>query len=143
MLVGRAFTGVSTPGFVLSLNTADVLRSRQGAQCFAGVQYNLDGSEVSCTAAGSYTTARGDWIDEGAPAGVWVQRFINSGSLNDTDPGSGRLQLTSNRRFAVTDSNEGFPVLVSCDVTFKFYDAASDGNLLDSVTLLLRASWAV
>jgi len=81
--------------------------------------------------------ARGTWLDGGSSSEVWVQRVITSGTLNHADPGSGRLQLSSSRQFGVTRSTTGTSTV---DLTYNFYDAASGGNLLDSVSILMIAT---
>ena len=99
--------------------------------CYAGVQFRLDGSEWEYTNSGGLTQTGvgGDaiWLDAGEAADVWVERIVTVGSWNDIDPGAGRHNLASTRSFRILQTPVG-----SFTVTghFKFWDAASGGNLL-------------
>ncbi len=130
------------PSLIVSAHTGDADQSRTGAQCFSGVEFNTSGVETRCTNTGSYIIGRDNWLDAGDSSEVWIERVINSGSLNSVDPGAGRLQLSTSRRYEVTDNDVGVPIFVTCNLTFNFYDAAAGGNLLDSVTIQIQASWA-
>jgi len=127
------------PALAVSLATAGVVRSTIG-DCYAGVQYNSTGLEYESPPGGGtgFSISRGYWLDGGSNSEVWIERIINSGSLY-SDSGSGRLALTSSRAFQVRDtSTSGGPV--TCNLTINAYDAASGGNLLDSVTFTLSAN---
>ena len=120
----------------VSLNTAGVSNLIFSATCFAGVQYASDGTEDASTNAGVFNVDRGNWLDSGPAAGAWVERTINSGSLDWQDPGSGRFQMSSTRQFGMM-ALEG--ELQTCNITVEMFDAASGGNSLDSVTYTLEA----
>ena len=106
--------------------------------CISGVEYRSNGNERGSTGAGVYSTVRGAWLTSGTGAEVWLERTLNTGTLNNSDPGAGRLQMNSSRIYAVEDTSiPGGPV--TCNVTFDFYDAVSGGNLLDTVTFTLSA----
>lgn len=121
-------SGTSITKFIFSL----------GSTVYAVLEINSNGLEYSNATATSTVanSSRGNWLDGGLNSEVWVQRVIGSGSLNYSDPGSGRLQLNTTRRFGVQRSAQG---TTTAGVTFNYYDAASGGNLLDSVTLFLSA----
>ena len=102
------------------------------APVYAGVQYNSNGSEYGSDAGGTFNVGRGVWLDAGLNSEVWVQRVVNSGTLDGTDSGSGRLVLSTTRAFSIQRGSLGTD---TANVTFNFYDAASGGNLLTSVTL--------
>ena len=124
-------------GIVISPSSVQVLNVRVGNPCWAGVRFNALGTELSNTPANSFTVSRGDWLDRGDSTGVWIERTINSGpGFNITDPGAGRHQLSTNREFNQQQVPLGTRVT---NVTFDFWDAASGGNLLDSVTYNVTA----
>jgi len=126
-------------GLHVSPNTANVSTGTTSPDdAFAGVQYKSDGNEWSSTGGGTFSVGRGQWLDIGSASAVWVERTVNSGSLNWQDPGTGRKVLSTTRTYGVTDTSVGGGP-VTANVTFDFYDAASGGNLLDSVTLDLTA----
>jgi len=128
---------------IVSANTNNVSTSNDSpADAFAGVQYNSTGGEWSSTGGGTFSVGRGQWLDVGPSSAVWVERVINSGTLSWQDAGTGRLVLSTTRSYGVTDTTIGGGA-VTANVTFNFYDAASGGNLLDSVTLDLTAEKTV
>jgi len=140
-MMNMGFFGVAD--LIVSANTANVSTGATFPDdAFAGVQYNTTGGEWSSTGGGTFSVGRGQWLDLGVSSAVWVERTINSGSLNWLDPGAGRKQLSTTRSFGVTDTSTGGGP-VTANVTFDFYDAASGGNLLDSVTLDLTAEKTV
>jgi len=118
-------------GLVVSPSSSAVNNTRAGADCFAGVRFHSDGSELGSTNAGVWSVSRGNWLDVGTSAEVWVERTINSGTLDWTDSGAGRLQLNTIRSFGNTRTTNGTD---TTNVKFDFYDAAAGGNLLATVT---------
>lgn len=123
----------------VSANTNGVNKTRIGSACYAGVRFASDGDEDSKGSGNSWNNGdRGQWLDAGAASEVWVERTINSGTLNDEDAGTGRHQLSGTHNFSSVRSVAG---VKTTNVTFDFYDAASGGNLLDSVTYDIIAEW--
>ena len=128
----------------VSPNTANIDLFNEAATAYAGVEFNTSGVEYRNANGGStsFTYSRGNWLDVGSSSNVWVERTINSstggGGLNWQDAGSGRLQLSTTRQFGVTRIAIG---TYTANVTFDFYDAASGGNLLDSVTIDISATY--
>ena len=131
MIVLLAALAAANSGLSVSANTTEIDNTRVGADCFAGVRFNNDGTEQGSTAAGVFSLSRGGWLDMGDPASVWVERIINSGTLDWTDSGAGRLQLNVTRSFGNTRTSNGTD---TTNVTFDFYDAAAGGNLLATRT---------
>lgn len=126
-------------GLIVSPSSDPVIRGTLSpTDCFAGVQFRNDGTEWATAGDGGseFTSSRGNWLDVGAPSQIWVERTINSGSLNSSDPGAGRLQLSTNRSYRVVEAGFG---TTTCNVTFDFYNAASGGRLLATVTFSLTA----
>ena len=137
---GAAWQVLSAAGPAVSASTIPIYYNRNGAgTCYAIVRFNSNGIEYKNIGADNPTmnSSRGIWLDSGLNSEVWVQRTINSGSFNYTDAGSGRLQLSTSRDFGVSKGGPGG--IQSCNVTFKFWDAASGGNELDSVTYSIEA----
>lgn len=122
----------------VSLNPDDKLNLNSNSTCYAGVQYYTNGTEFATSPSGSWNRARGDWLDSGSNNDVWIERTINSGSLNSSDPGAGRFQMNVNRTYRVVRTVVGTH---ACNLTIDMYDAASGGNLLDSVTYTLEAEY--
>lgn len=127
---------------VVTLNTGDVLREREIGTCWANLQYSSAGTEAanSTSGADNFSLSRGNWLDSGAAADVWLERTINSGTLW-TDPGGGRLIMSTTRTFKVRDANSGFP-LGTANIDVEMWDAASGGSLLDDVAgMVLTADY--
>jgi hypothetical protein len=82
------------------------------------------------------------WLDSGTSAQVWVERDINSGSLNIDDIGASRVSCTTSPGLYVFDSDNGAPS-VDANVTVRFYDAATNGNLLETATWALSANYTI
>ena len=103
--------------------------------CYAILQLNLSGAEFANASAGStsMTKGRGSWLDEGTSAEVWVERVLDSGTLNHSDPGAGRLQLSTTRLYGISRSTDG---TTTTTVTFNYYDAAVGGNLIGTATVV-------
>lgn len=125
----------------VSANTTDASNIRFNGECFAGVSFKPSRTEFERVAStGGWTgTNRGVWLDTGVPAAAWIERTINSGTLDD-DAGSGRLNLSVERRFGMSQASAG---VRTTNITFKFYDAASGGSELDSVTYDIKAEFTV
>ena len=131
------------PGPTVSMNLADIYKlyfSATGTS-YARLRFETDGNEETNNLANIDTinsTARGAWLDGGVASDVWVERIVNSGSLDYDDPGAGRLNLGTARTYGVSYSTP--PTGSStANVTFNFYDAASGGSLLQSVTIDITA----
>ena len=122
----------------VSANTSNHSKARFSAgNVYSIIEFDTNGLEDANNTASSTipnSGARGTWLDGGSSSDVWVQRVITSGTLNHADPGSGRLNLGISRQFGVTRSVQGTSTV---DLDFNFYDAASGGNLLDSVSILM------
>lgn len=125
----RAISGV---GLIISPSSVQISNVRLNNPCWAGVRFSLAGTEVENTPSNSFSVSRGNWLDKGSAAEVWIGRTINSGpGFNIDDPGAGRHQLSTTRTFNQQQSPVG---VRTTNVTFDFWDAASGGNLLASVT---------
>ena len=138
MLCGRAQAAgpVESPPEV-SANSANISTIGPDNPVVAGLQINSSGVEWSSNAAGSYNVGRGVWLDSGLNSEVWVERTIDSGTL-DVDAGSGRLVLSTTRTYEKHDAT--IPGgSQTCTVTYDYWDAASGGNLLDSVQIVHTA----
>ena len=140
MLCGRAQAHgpVESPPEV-SANTGNISTIGSDNPVVAGLQINSSGVEWSSNSAGTYNVGRGVWLDSGLNSEVWVERTIDSGTL-DVDAGSGRLVLSTTRTFEKHDATIPGGA-ETCTVTYDYYDSAgpSGGNLLDSVQIVHTA----
>jgi hypothetical protein len=128
---------------VLSVNpgTTNESRSWPASTVYAGVSFNSNGMEYTNAINGGnvWDVVRGTWLTWGNSSDVWVQRVLSVGTLTGSDPGSGRLQLNTTRTFSVMDTTT-VGGEVTATVTFNFYDAATDGNLLGSSGSIVLAA---
>lgn len=122
----------------ISPSSSNVSKSDSVSRVWAVLEYKTNGIEYENSSPGNQTTnqSRGNWLDTGDVADVWVERTIDVGSL-DVDAGAGRLQLNSNRKFGLFADQID---VQSATVTFRFYDAAVDGTLLDTVSIEFTAN---
>lgn len=93
----------------------------------AGVQFRTDGDEWEyLVEAGSEII--GDYVIRGYAADVWIENIVTSGSWSFASTASGvRSQILANKLYQVTKGSPGIKT-VTC--SFKFWDAASGGTLL-------------
>jgi hypothetical protein len=134
----EVYTSAAAP--VVTTSSANCWRSTDAGVAYANLAFNSDGDEYMNptfpATSPATTVSRGTWLTSGSAADVWVERTIDSGSLS-TDPGTGRHNLATTRTFGVYAGLGGF---VTAYVTFKFYDAATGGNLLHtSASIMIRA----
>lgn len=123
-------------GIVLSPSNSNVSGFSDTTNVYAGVQFQTGGTEYKTplTGGSGYTVSLGLWIDEGDPSDVWIQWTRTGGTLGDwnsADSGDTRLQLSSNRQWRIVRSSVGLSSIIG---NFKFYDAASGGNLLHTTS---------
>jgi hypothetical protein len=141
-LAGRQPSIDEVPGLAVSPNGSAVSKDVPFPTCWAGVQFNSNGVEYENASGSSisFTTSRGNWLDSGSSGDVWIQRTINSSSdgLNWKDSGAGRLNLGTTREFGVLEPT--FSDNATANVTFDFWDAASGGSKIGSVTYNISAS---
>ena len=103
---------------------------------YVGVKFATDGEEYERTPIGGYGTTVGTWLDAGTSSEVWVEYIKNSGtSFVGKTPGT-RYQLSSDQQFYLTATSLISYRTINC--YFKFWDAATGGNLLDTTG---SASW--
>jgi len=134
---GSAFQDLYT-SLTVSMAAGGITNARVFSTCYAAVSFNTDGNEWASTNAGSLTVSRGQWLDVGTSAEVWIEYTVNSGSLNWLG-WAGRKQLTTTRTAGVFKASPaGFH---TANVTFRMYDAASGGNLLDTKTYTISAEY--
>jgi len=125
---GTSFVELYDTGPQISIATDGDTNVRVTGTCYCGIRFNSNGIEYEFLAGGQ-ATSLGNWLDSGLNSEVWVEMTLDSGSWNDTDSGTARLQLSTTRSWTVSRSTVGSH---SATATFKFYDAASGGNLLYS-----------
>lgn len=107
--------------------------------CDAGCQFSTTGLEYEVTGTGSLTNST-TWLDQGTSDQVWVEWIKTSGSApswvgyaNNT-----RYQLNVDRKFYIRDTTNSAPNMTGY---FKFWDAASGGNLLQQTSSSYWEAW--
>jgi len=103
---------------------------RFGGTTYAGVKIDNDGEEYEHTNSGGWTSSIGTWLDAGEVGEVWVECIVTLGSWSSWN-GTGRWNCATDNVFQITQTGAG-----SNSVTcyFKFWDAASGGNLLQQTS---------
>jgi len=102
----------------------------------AGVRWNTDGNEYECTNAGTFNINIGQWLDTGLSSSVWVMFTRVSGKTHFDSKTSGtRYNIATNQTFSNTVFSVGADTITGY---FRFYDAATGGNLLDTTS---SATW--
>lgn len=139
MLMGGGMM-VAEGGPTVSPSSANNDNQNFETQCWAGVRFESNGVETGLNKDNVWNESRGNWLDSGDASDVWVERTINSGALNDLDPGAGRHNLGTTRSFSNTRVAAG---VQPCNVTFDFFDAASGGNNIGSVTISIQSEHTV
>jgi len=128
------FAAIGTVSSYSASPVGGTISRTRSINCYARVRFGSDGIEYWTVSSGgaAYSQDKGAWMDTGANTNYWVERTINSGTLQ-TDSGAGRLAMTVNRDFGCLDTTDN-GIAVTANVTFRFYDAASGGNQVGSAT---------
>ena len=137
---GSAFVELYPTGPAVSPSTSQIVYTIFSAgTCYATIEFHSNGVEyMNSTGTDSGdATSRGNWLDSGLNSEVWINRIINSGTLNRYDAGSGRQVMSTTRRYGISKSTNGSK---TTNMTFEFWDAASGGNLLGTVTYDLKVT---
>lgn len=112
--------------------------------CYSGCIFVSNGLEYEYNSNGSQTNST-TWLDSGLASEVWVMWTRTGGSLSDWDSlGAGshnvRLNLATSRGYRIVDTvSSGAGGAETIIGYFRFYDAASGGNLLDTTS---GATWS-
>lgn len=96
--------------------------------CIHGVRFSITGLEQEYSNIGGLIEV-GSWLATGLAQDVWVENTVTAGSWNRADPGAGRHNLGTARIWQIERASAGTHTVTS---SFKFYDAASGGNLLQT-----------
>ena len=106
------------------------------SDCYVGIQFNTDGEEYQSDLNGSYaTTTVGTWLDQGTSSQVWVE-FLRTGGTQaawDNKSNSTRYNIASSVDFYIRDTNIN-DVAETIIGSFRFHDAATGGNILQTTT---------
>ena len=110
--------------------------SASSGTVYVGVKFDTDGNEYERNANGTYGASLGAWLDAGTSSQVWVEYIKNSGtSFSGKTPGT-RYQISTDQEFYLTANS--ILTLRTINCYFKFWDAASGGNLLQQTS---NANW--
>ncbi len=112
---------------------------RTGATCYATQKFDADGDKYKSNNQGNFAASYKTWLSAGLNSEVWVERTINSGSLNTDNIGAGRVVMSTDRLLGLEKASSGAPA--TANVTVDFYDAASGGTLLATGVLTLSATY--
>jgi len=102
---------------------------RFGGTTVCGPRFFNDGDEYEYTATGSSVqvgVSGTNWLTSGDASDVWVESILTAGTWSSGSTGT-RFQLSLTRSWNVQKSGGGFKEVTGY---FKFWDAATDGNLL-------------
>lgn len=113
------------------------LRASSGF-AWAAVEFRSTGVEYENVNATNttQTLSRGTWLDTGLNSEVWIQDASSVGDAWNVTPGTTRLVLSTTRIWKMRASTGG---LVTRTALFNFYNAASGGDLIGSVTYEITA----
>ncbi len=107
-----------------------------GGACYVGVQFNMNGLEYERNASsGSYNVGAGTWLDSGSAGDVWVAFTRTAGTMFASKVSGTRYNLVSGQSFSNTALLGAYKTVTGY---FKFYDAASGGNTLQTTSTV---SW--
>lgn len=145
-LIHKAAQALARPaGVQVSASSASVFGSKVGT-AYAGVQFNSDGVEYKTPVDGDigYSISLGAWLDRGLNSQAWVQWHRTGGTLGDwnsADDGDSRLVLSTSRAWRIVRNGPGVNTIIGY---FEFWDAATDGNLLQTTgSRTFTADWIV
>lgn len=124
---------------VSALANGDTNSSYLVSPVYAGVKFDTDGEEYESTAAGGYGATVGTWLDTGTSDQVWVEFLRTSGSKSQFigKSNSTRYSIATDSIWRISDSSagSGYENILG---TFRFWDAASGGNILQTTS---SADW--
>lgn len=145
MLVLQVESSFDSGGAVAAtVNVTDRSISSQCANgnCRAGIRIDDDGKLFRFNDATSITEITGEWMIGGSsPAAdaalFWVERTINSGSLDTDDISTSRIQCnTGDIDLKILQAAMG---IASCNVSVDWFDVASGGSAVATATYTLTA----
>jgi len=99
----------------------------------ANVRVSSDGNYYQSNEDGFFSIANELWLESGAASAVWVERTIDSGTLDTDDIGAGRVNLGAGN-FDIGVSS-AFGGVQNATFTLNFYNASSGGTLLDTAQI--------
>ncbi len=115
-------------------------RTRLGGACWANIEFRTDGVEWWSVNTGGMTINKGAWLDLGGVSDVYIERTIDSGSLDRDDTGASRLILSVTRGFGVVRTLGEGDGTDTCTFTVRMYDAAVGGHLLQTMQYTVSAT---
>jgi len=126
--------GSVAPPLVSALGNGDT-NSAILSSVKVGVRFATDGEEYEFLASGPPTATIGTWLDQGVSSDVWVEHLRTSGTETRfaDHPNATRINIALNANFTLTDTTTGDGAKTITG-TFKFWDAASGGNVLDTTS---------
>lgn len=136
---GSAWVDLNSQGPIVTAgNVVHSTFKQGGSGAICRVKWDNDGDSYLSTNVGGYGASYETWLTSGLNTEVWVSRTIIFGTLEADTIGSGRPIMSSDRFLGVQKNNFGTKQ-ANGDVTF--WDAASGGNILDTATWSVSATW--
>lgn len=138
----EVFTATDPPLVSALANGATNAEQTPPSSVSVGVKFDTDGEEYEYLAGGAFGSTVGTWLDQGTSAQVWVE-FLRTGGTQskwDNRNNSQRYNINVDINFLIVDtiqaSSGGAETIIG---TFRFWDAASGGNTLDTTS---SATWS-
>lgn len=108
---------------------------------YAGIRFRPNGTwelmQNNAISGTDFTPpeATGTWLVAGSSSDVWIERILQAGTFNVSDEGPGRHRLDLTRTFVREHKGGVRGGSATVVERFRFWDAASGGNLLDESAL--------
>lgn len=114
-------------------------QTRAGADCYAGVSLNADGTEYAWSAAGSATGFDlGNWLVNGSASEFWARCTLNAGTLDGANSGVGSwLRLNTTRNWAILRTVNGAD---TADIDIDIATDSGGANIFASANYALSAT---
>lgn len=106
------------------------------SDCHSGIKLGLNGVLSTINAFGGFNAITGEWLITGSAADFYVQRTIIDGTL-DQDPGTGFLQLNTDRIYELVRAVEGEATTI---LFLEFSSDVSGVPLVGSATYTIIAT---
>jgi hypothetical protein len=139
IVASAVFSADSGPTVDTSVITNHSTFRTPTAPCSCDVRCDNDGEWRESTNTGGFPGTSGTWLTSGLNSEVWIERTIDSGSLDGPDPGAGRLICSTTRTYGI---DRGAPTGTdTCTLTFDFWDAATGGSNIGTKQITLTADY--
>ncbi len=136
MLVHQNQTSEGTVADSVKITDRTINNFRFSGTCHSGVRFGSDGVLFKRQANDGLSAISGEWLVTGTASGFFLQRTITSGTL-EVDPGTGFLQLNTNRDYDNQKSSAGTKVT---EVFFEISSDVSGVPVVDTATMIFSST---